>query len=170
VLPPLTSLPQTRPGEPRRPHPPPPPQTAATRLPYTQPLLELVNSNFVTEPPRPVGPMIKYTGPILPSPARALPDDLEAWVAGAGELGTVFVSFGSTLAAPLAASRTLLRAMAMVPDARFVWRLSEDEQGALAAELADAPPNVRVEAWVPQNDLLGHPNVTGFVTQVLGAV
>lgn len=77
------------------------------------------------------------------------------------------MSFGGTLAPPLAASRTVLRAIASLPEVRFIWKLSEGERAALGAELAAAGvSNLKVAAWVPQNDLLGHPRVTAFVTQV----
>lgn len=137
----------------------------ATRWPYVGPLLHLVNSHFVVEPPRPVAPITKYIGPVLPRPAAPLPPGLEEWVSGAGPLGTVLVSFGNTLAAPAAASRTVLRAAALLPEARILWKLSAPEAAALGPELAAAPRNLRVEEWLPQNDLLGHPCVTAFVTQ-----
>jgi len=133
------------------------------------PLLQLVNSNFVTEPPRPTGPITKYTGPILPSPAKPLPAELDEWIRGAGPMGTVYMSFGGTLAAPLPASRTVLRAVEQLPGVNFIWKLTEAEQAALEGDLRAAGlTNLRVVSWVPQNDLLGHPGVTAFVTQVSG--
>ncbi|KAI8475997.1 MAG: hypothetical protein J3K34DRAFT_516913 [Monoraphidium minutum] len=137
------------------------------RWPYTGPLLELVNSNWVTEPPRPVGPMTKYVGPILPRPPRPLPRDLEAWLSAPGAAaGAVLVSFGGTLAAPPPAARAVLLAAAALPGARFVWKLAEAERAAVAADLAAANlTNLWVAPWVPQNDLLGHPSVKAFVTQ-----
>ncbi|GBF95279.1 2-hydroxyacylsphingosine 1-beta-galactosyltransferase [Raphidocelis subcapitata] len=135
------------------------------RRPYIGPLLHLVNSNFALEPPRPVAPITKYAGPVLPRPAAPLPAGLEDWVSGAGPLGTVLISFGGTLAAPAAASRAVLRAAALVPEARFLWKLSAPEAAALGPELAAAPGNLRVAEWLPQNDLLGHLRVTAFVTQ-----
>lgn len=144
-----------------------PPSSLSPSWPYTHPLLELVNSNFVLEPPRPVGPVTKYTGPILAAPARPLPPDLEAWLAGAGPSGAVLVSFGGTLAAPPAASRAVLRAVAAMADVRFIWKLSEAERAALGDGLAPgrAPPNLKVAEWLPQNDILGHPRLAAFVTQ-----
>ncbi|KAF8068202.1 Ugt3a1 [Scenedesmus sp. PABB004] len=132
--------------------------------PYTSYLLLLTNSNFATEPPRALPPSARYVGPILPEPARPLPARLADWLAGAGPGGAVLVSFGGTLQAPLSASRTLAAAMAAMPGVRFVWRLSGEHQAALAPELA-ALPNVLVDAWLPQNDLLGAPGLRAFVSQ-----
>jgi len=133
--------------------------------------LELVNSNFVTEAPRPIGPLTKYVGPMLPTPAQPLPAELDEWLAGSGPLGAVFVSFGVTLNAPIESSRTVLRAIASLQDVRFVWKLTATEQATLQADLEAAKlPNLKVVSWVPQNDLLGHPKISGFVTQVRACV
>jgi glucuronosyltransferase len=100
----------------------------------------------------------------MPEPAQPLPADLAAWVEGSGPLGTVFVSFGGTLEAPAAASRTLVRIMQSMPDVRFVWKLRREQQAEIASEIAGLS-NTRISEWVPQNDLLGHPKVRAFVTQ-----
>eukprot|EP00877_Chromochloris_zofingiensis_P011542 jgi/Chrzof1/6641/Cz19g04010.t1 len=132
--------------------------------PYLKPLLLLVNSNWVLEPPRPIAPQTKYIGPILPTPANPLPQELQEWADGSGALGLVYISFGGTLQAPISASRTVVRAMASLPDVRFIWKLTEAEHQRLHADLANLT-NVLVRTWVPQNDLLGHPRLRAFVTQ-----
>jgi hypothetical protein len=136
----------------------------SARKPYIRPLLLLVNSNFVLEPPRPVAPQTKYVGPMLPSDAKPLPQEFAAWMEGAGPLGVVLISFGGTLQAPTIASQTVLAAIKGLPEVRFVWKLTAEERQVLDGELSRVP-NVLVRDWVPQNDLLGHPNMRGFVTQ-----
>jgi glucuronosyltransferase len=133
-------------------------------FPYLNPLLLLVNSNFILEPPRPVAPQTKYIGPILPNPPKALPEDLEAWLQGSSGLGVVYISFGGTLQAPLKASKTIIAAIQSLPEVRFIWKLTSAERNSLAAELAPLG-NLMVREWVPQNDLLGHPKLRAFVTQ-----
>jgi UDP:flavonoid glycosyltransferase YjiC (YdhE family) len=134
--------------------------------PYTHPLMLLVNSNFATEPPRAVPPNIHYIGPILPEPAQALPEDLEAFLSASGSSGAVLVSFGGTLQAPLAASKALVSAMSALQPIRFVWKVSKTDQEALAAATNVTQLfNVFLSDWLPQNDLLGHPQVRVFVTQ-----
>lgn len=92
---------------------------------------------------------------------------MDAWVSGSGPAGAVFVSFGGTLAVPVTASRTVLKAVTALPEVRFVWKLSEGEQAAIGEELEVVNvSNLRIMSWVPQNDLLGHPKVKAFVTQV----
>jgi UDP:flavonoid glycosyltransferase YjiC (YdhE family) len=131
--------------------------------PYASPLLLLVNSNFVLEPPRAIPPNIKYVGPVLPAAPAPLPDTLRSWLDGA-TAGAVLVSFGGTLSAPLSASITLAAVMRAMPGVRFVWKLTKAEAAQLSPQLA-ATPNVLVQEWLPQNDVLGHPALTAFVSQ-----
>lgn len=134
------------------------------RWPYNHYMLTLVNSNFITEPPRAISPNIKYVGPMLPEPAKPLPTVLQQWLDGAGPNGAVFISFGGTLEAPAAATRTLIKVMQGLPDVRFVLKLRPNAQAEVIDDLATVT-NVMVSDWVPQNNLLAHPNVRLFVTQ-----
>jgi hypothetical protein len=131
--------------------------------PYSPgPLLLLVNSNFALEAPRPIAPLARYVGPVLPAEGRPLPERLRKWiedeeveeeegVVGSGGGGNVaLVSFGGSLRAPLGASRVVLDALMRVafgegydlvglmqregrprPRARFLWKLTEEEQREL---------------------------------------
>lgn len=38
----------------------------------------------------------------------------------------------------------------------MLWKWEDD--------LPDKPSNIRIEKWLPQNDILGHPNVKLFIT------
>lgn len=134
------------------------------RWPYNHYMLMLVNSNFVTEPPRAISPNIKYVGPMVPTPAKPLPDDLQQWLDGAGPHGAVYISFGGTLEAPPAAVQTLSKVMQEMPAVRFVLKLRPEVQAEVQGDLAKCT-NAFVSDWVPQNDLLAHPNVRLFVTQ-----
>lgn len=134
------------------------------RWPYNHYMLMLVNSNFITEPPRAISPNIKYVGPMLPEPAKPLPAHLQQWLDSAGPKGAVFVSFGGTLEAPPSAVQTLAKVMQEMPDVRFVLKLRQDAQAAAKDDLANLT-NVLVSDWVPQNDLLAHPNIRLFVSQ-----
>ena len=39
----------------------------------------------------------KLVGPLLPSPAKPLPNDLEEFIMGSGDQGVILVSFGSII-------------------------------------------------------------------------
>lgn len=47
----------------------------------------------------------------------------------------------------------------------FVWKLTREDQQLLKERGFSIPKNVHVVEFAPQNDLLGHPAVRGFVTQ-----
>lgn len=48
----------------------------------SRPLLLLVNFDWALEPARPIGPAIKYLGPLMPREPAELPEDLRAWLEG----------------------------------------------------------------------------------------
>jgi len=106
--------------------------------PYVHYMMLLVNSNWIIEAPRAVAPNTKYIGPMCPEAAQELPEQLKAWVEGPGPKGTVFISFGGTLQAPLKASRTLIQVIKSMPDVRFVWKLSVEDQLSLEPDLQEA--------------------------------
>lgn len=80
------------------------------RFPYDNFMLLLVNSHFVLEPPRAIAPNTKYVGPLLPTPAQPLPQQLQEWVEGSGPLGCVFISFGGSLQVSCSSSSSRVRA------------------------------------------------------------
>lgn len=103
-------------------------------------------------------------------------------------LPVVLISFGSSFVAPDAALPALAEALLATADvARFLVRARSSESEGLTAALAAAeasrtaaddadaaasgsgpppPPGwLRLEEWLPQNDILSHPSVTAFVTQ-----
>jgi len=86
-----------------------------------------------------------------------LPQDLASFVDSA-EHGVVLVSFGSVLQAskmPEHKRKMMLNVFSLLKQ-RVIWKWE--------AEMPDAPPNVLVSSWLPQQSLLAHPNVKLFVT------
>lgn len=68
-------------------------------------------------------PDTKLVGPLLSSPAKPLPDDLQRFVMGSGDEGVILVSFGSILSE--IDDRTIERmaaAFSNLPQ-RVVWKL-----------------------------------------------
>ncbi|RDD41365.1 2-hydroxyacylsphingosine 1-beta-galactosyltransferase [Trichoplax sp. H2] len=117
----------------------------------------LVNSDFALDYPRPLPPHVKVVGPILSKPAVQLPENLEAFIA-ANRNGTILVSFGTIINLNnIFDLQILLYAFARLPY-HVIWKCNT------TSSLKDIPNNVQVLDWVPQNDVLGHPNVIGFVT------
>lgn len=102
-------------------------------------------------------PNTKLVGPLLSSPAKPLPGDLQQFVMGSGDEGVILVSFGSILSQ--IDDQTIERMAAVFSSLpqRVIWKL--DTEGK-SLHLGD---NVKVSSWLPQNDILGHPKTRLFI-------
>lgn len=93
---------------------------------------------------------------IKPNPAK-LPDDIEAWIKGADE-GVIFVSFGTNYKSSEVASekrQALINSLSKLKQ-RVVWKYETND-----TSMAD---NILLRDWLPQDDILAHPNVKAFVS------
>ncbi|XP_051940935.1 2-hydroxyacylsphingosine 1-beta-galactosyltransferase [Hippocampus zosterae] len=114
-------------------------------------------TDLALEFPRPTLPHVVYIGGILTRPANPLPQDFEVWVNDTAETGFVVVSFGAGvkyLSHDIA--HKLAGALARLPQ-RVIWRFS----GAPPSNIGN---NTKLVDWMPQNDLLGHPNIRAFLS------
>ncbi|KAK7788727.1 hypothetical protein R5R35_013368 [Gryllus longicercus] len=134
-----------------------PPPVAETE--YNMSLMILCN-HWTTEYPRALLPnVVQLTGLHVREETRPLPADLQAWLDGA-EQGVVYFSLGSNVMSkdlPADKLQAILRALARLPQ-RVLWKFEADA-------LPGQPTNVRVAKWLPQQDILAHPNVRVFITQ-----
>ena len=89
--------------------------------------------------------------------AKPLPEDLKKFMDSASD-GVVFVSFGSTLSPSKMPKEKLELFLETFKSLKMsvLWKWD--------AEVPNLPKNVRTASWVPQQDLLGHPNLKVFVT------
>ncbi|XP_060520391.1 UDP-glucosyltransferase 2-like isoform X2 [Cylas formicarius] len=91
------------------------------------------------------------------SEEKPLPKELAEFLDDAKH-GAIFFSFGSIIPADLVDDKTKLEIMetfAKLPY-KVLWRIKH--------EFTKIPPNVRVETgWVPQQDILRHPNLKLFI-------
>ncbi|KAK0426607.1 hypothetical protein QR680_009802 [Steinernema hermaphroditum] len=74
----------------------------------------------------------------------------------------VLISFGSVAQSYTMSTgmkKSLLETFRRFPEVTFIWKYEIDED-----EVAKDVPNVVTNKWVPQNDLLAHPNLKLFVT------
>ncbi|EDV19296.1 uncharacterized protein TRIADDRAFT_33822, partial [Trichoplax adhaerens] len=117
----------------------------------------IVNTDFAIDYSRPITPTSKVVGPILPKPAKPLPDDLQQFMAS-NPKGTVLVSFGSVVTALKYVTNItmLFDTFGQLPY-NFIWKNTEELPDNIA-------PNIKIVKWVPQNDILGHPNTKAFIT------
>ncbi|XP_075790660.1 2-hydroxyacylsphingosine 1-beta-galactosyltransferase-like [Pelodiscus sinensis] len=131
------------------------PRTSMLELVHGTSLFFLCN-DVVLDFPRPTLPHVVFTGGILAEPEKPLPAGLRLWVEAA-DAGVVVVSFGIGIRAlPGDLVEKMAGAFARLPQ-RVVWRY-----------FGQKPPNLGENTlmleWLPQNDLLGHPNVKAFVS------
>merc|ERR1712037_124049 len=114
-------------------------------------------SPFLGDGLRPVMPKTVMSGLMTCRPGAPLPKDLADFVEGA-EHGVIFVSFGSVIKSsmmPEEKRQLLLKVFSMLKQ-KIIWKWEVD--------MPDAPANVFVSSWLPQQDLLAHPMVRVFIT------
>jgi len=107
---------------------------------------------------RPVPPNLVYCGMMQCRPGKELPADLQQFMDSASE-GVLLVSFGSVLQGsqvPQDKLAALLEAFGRLKEkVLFKWETDN---------LPGKPANVILKSFLPQQDLLAHPNLKGFVT------
>ncbi|XP_050735224.1 UDP-glycosyltransferase UGT5-like isoform X1 [Eriocheir sinensis] len=122
--------------------------------------LFIANSVRTMENPTlPYTPTVVHAGGIHCRPAEPLPEDLQQWVAGAGKPGVILFSLGSLVkpsSMPEEYRKVLLEVFGSLQQ-RVLWKWDEDAMEGL-------PPNVRLSKWLPQQDILGHPQLRLFIT------
>ena len=119
--------------------------------------LLLTCSHPVTHGAWPYTPAVVEIGGIHLKPTKPLPKDLQMFLDDSPQ-GVVLVSFGTTLSPS---------AMPNSKKAIFIESFRELKIPVIwkwDSEIEDLPENVRVFDWLPQQDLLAHPNLKVFVT------
>ncbi|XP_018325460.1 UDP-glucuronosyltransferase 2B14-like [Agrilus planipennis] len=122
---------------------------------------------FVNTPilglPRPTVPqMITYSGLHLkgPNELSQLPKDLKN-ILDTAENGVIYFSLGSNIKSDKLSDdkkNELLTAFSQLPYT-VLWKFENDS-------IANKPGNVYISKWYPQQEVLAHPNVKLFITQV----
>ncbi|KAH8371683.1 hypothetical protein KR093_008438, partial [Drosophila rubida] len=117
----------------------------------------LLNTYMPLEAPRPVSfNMIQVGGLHIQQP-KPLPADMQQFLDEAKH-GAIYFSLGSQVRSadlPPAKLKIFLDVFRSLKQ-RILWKF-EDEQ------LPNLPANVMVHKWMPQNDILAHPNVKVFI-------
>uniref|UniRef100_UPI0037E93983 UDP-glucuronosyltransferase 2C1-like n=1 Tax=Semicossyphus pulcher TaxID=241346 RepID=UPI0037E93983 len=116
----------------------------------------LFRSDFVFEFPRPTMPNAVYIGGFQCKPAQPLPADLEQFVQSAGEHGVIIMTLGTLVnALPEDLADEIASVFAKMPQ-KVIWR----HKGKRPSTLGN---NTLIVDWMPQKDLLGHPQIKAFV-------
>lgn len=117
-----------------------------------------VNQHFSLSGAKPLPPSVVELGGIHIQKAQPIDVDLQKFLDNA-ENGVVFISWGSMIKAetmPVDKRDAIVRAMKRLKQ-RVIWKWENES-------LANKPDNMYLSKWLPQRDILCHPNVKVFMT------
>ncbi|XP_063220952.1 UDP-glycosyltransferase UGT5-like [Bacillus rossius redtenbacheri] len=120
--------------------------------------LFVVNSHPALHQSRPLVPAVVEVGGLHVKEPRAIPQEIERFL-NESEHGVIYFSLGSTVRSdsfPEEMRKAFLDVFSELPQ-RVLWKW---ESGSMPGR----PGNVRVSKWMPQLEILSHPNVKAFVT------
>ncbi|XP_072946303.1 UDP-glucosyltransferase 2-like [Epargyreus clarus] len=133
-------------------------------IPSVRELVNNVDMLFLNVHPiwmdnHPMPPSVVFMGGLHQKPKKDLPQDLKSYL-DSSKNGVVYVSFGTNIHPimfPPEKLKLLTEALSELPyDILFKW--NDDE-------LPGRTDNIKISKWLPQSDLLRHPNVRAFVMQ-----
>ncbi|XP_013844760.1 UDP-glucuronosyltransferase 2A1-like isoform X3 [Sus scrofa] len=117
----------------------------------------LIRTYWDFEFPHPYLPNFEFVGGLQCKPAKQLPQELEEFVQSSGRDGVVVFTLGSMVKnLTEEKSNMVASALAQIPQ-KVLWRYKGKKPETLGA-------NTRLYEWIPQNDLLGHPQTRAFIT------
>ncbi|XP_022164366.1 UDP-glucuronosyltransferase 2B2-like [Myzus persicae] len=121
------------------------------------PSLVFVNRHFTMEPASPIQSNVVEVGGIHLKAAKKLPKDLLEFIEQSPH-GVVYFTFGSTVkmaSLPENTKKAFMDALAQIPQ-RVLWKYEDD--------IENLPKNVMIKKWLPQREILLHPNVKLFIS------
>ena len=122
-------------------------------------LLYIVTRDYLLEWPEPQMPNVIYTPGITTHPAGGLPQQLKELMDAATD-GAIILSFGSsTFQFPAEINNKFLVAFSKLKQT-IIYQFGGRNTGLPS----NVSKNVHLLPWLPQNDLLGHPNTLLFIT------
>ena len=117
--------------------------------------LYLLDTDELIDYHLPTYPNVIYVGGVGTSPSDPLTGDLKIFVDSALD-GAVLVSFGSVISSiPNDVLRRLFGAFQKHPNLKFIFKYGNETK---------IDDNVMLMPWVPQNDVLAHPNIKLFIS------
>ncbi|XP_022164266.1 UDP-glucuronosyltransferase 2C1-like isoform X2 [Myzus persicae] len=121
------------------------------------PSLIFVNRHFTMEPASPIPSNVVEIGGIHLKAAKKLPKDILEFIEQSPH-GVVYFTFGSTVkmtSLPENTKKAFMDALAQIPQ-RVLWKYED--------EIENLPKNVMIKKWLPQREILLHPNVKLFIS------
>uniref|UniRef100_A0A803JDQ4 UDP-glucuronosyltransferase n=1 Tax=Xenopus tropicalis TaxID=8364 RepID=A0A803JDQ4_XENTR len=122
---------------------------------YKKADIYLMKVDFVFEFPRPIMPNAVYIGGFQCKPTKPLPHHLQQFMDGASQGVVVFSMVTLAKYLPYNIAREIAAGLARLPE-KVIWRYSGEKLDTLGN-------NTLIADWIPQNDILGHPNTKAFL-------
>ncbi|XP_037040047.1 UDP-glucosyltransferase 2-like isoform X4 [Bradysia coprophila] len=122
-------------------------------------ILALCNTHYSIQKSEPLPPNIIPVGGLQIQEPKPLDKDLLEFVQEAKK-GVVLFSLGTNMRSEFmdeARKKAFVEAFRQLPDYNFIWKYESD----LGIHL---PSNVKILAWVRQNDILAHPRTKAFMS------
>lgn len=122
--------------------------------------LMLVNSHPAIDFAESLPPNIIQVGGLQIKEPKALPSDINEFVLK-GKKGTVLMGLGTNLRSDQLGEENIIKiieAFRQIPEYNFIWKFETSDM------IKDLPNNLMIRDWLPQNDILAHSNVKGFIT------
>ncbi|KAF5292539.1 hypothetical protein FQR65_LT01685 [Abscondita terminalis] len=119
--------------------------------------LIFVNSHFTLHGPRPNVPNVIDVAGIHIKQSKQLPLHIEKWI-NESTHGVIYFSLGSMIKGhtfPEEKRQMFVRAFSRFPQ-RILWKWETDT-------MPGNPENIMIQKWMPQFDILSHPNVKAFL-------
>ncbi|XP_001948228.2 UDP-glucuronosyltransferase 2C1-like [Acyrthosiphon pisum] len=116
------------------------------------PSLVFVNRHFTVEPASSIPSNVVEIGGIHLKPAKKLTKDIIEFIEQS-QHGVVYFTFGSTVrmsSLPKHIKKAFMDALAQIPQ-RVLWKYED--------EIENKPKNLMIKKWLPQREILLHPNV-----------
>lgn len=124
--------------------------------------LIMINTDNAIDFPEPLQPNMIQIGGLQIVDPKPLPTEMDKFIAS-GKKGTVLMSLGTNMKSNQLGEETLIniiKTFAEIPDYNFLWKFESEVK-----DLPHSPSaNLMVSKWLPQNDILAHPNLKAFVS------
>lgn len=139
---------------------------ALPNVPYLEDIektikLHLLNTQPVSDYRLPVFSNFKLVGGVQIKKPKALPVELKE-IADSATNGLVLFSLGTNVRSDKLGEEKILkiiRALGRLSKYTFLWKFETHENLPIAL-----PKNVKIQPWMPQNDVLAHPNTKLFIS------
>jgi glucuronosyltransferase len=125
---------------------------------YKNSAIIFMNNHVSSSSARPYLPNMIEIGGIHVEPAKPLPKDIQEFLDSA-EDGVILFSMGSIIQAvqwPEEKREAFVRAFGKLKQ-KVLWKYENET-------LPNKPSNVMISSWIPQRDIVAHPNVKLFIT------